>query len=181
MPLWKYNFNRPACVFNTSRDDLWSSIFFISVEASQQQFLSINYWYWHIYNYILNIKNLNKKNHNIMKAKEIKKLVDLINRGFKKMEEFNFLISPIYGFMLRFLVTPRGTKIAIKAGINVSRQIKNGTRYFRIDYNKKRPLLLPANTPEEIQSAILWMEQNNCLPRMKAFKTVIMPRPTIKV
>jgi|GEM_PF-3768139 len=119
-----------------------------------------------------------------MNKKEIKKLVDLIDRGFKKMEEFIPLtspISPIYGFMLRSLVTPRGTNIAVKAGINVSRQIKDSSRYFRIDYNKRRPLLLPANTPDEIQSAIIWMEQNNCLPRMKAFKMLIIKVHTIKV
>lgn len=119
-----------------------------------------------------------------MNKKEIKKLVDLIDRGFNKMEKFIFLcspLSPIYGFMARSLVTPRGTKIAIKGGINVSRQIKDGSRYFRIDYNKRRPLLLPANTPEEIQSAIIWMEQNNCLPKIEAFKMLIIKVHTIKV
>ena len=119
-----------------------------------------------------------------MNSKEIKKLVNLIDRGFNKMEKFIFLcspLSPIYGFMARSLVTPRGTKIAIKGGINVSRQIKDGSRYFRIDYNKRRPLLLPANTPEEIQSAIIWMEQNNCLPKIEAFKMLIIKVHTIKV
>ncbi|MFZ2151429.1 MAG: hypothetical protein WAZ12_00940 [Candidatus Absconditicoccaceae bacterium] len=116
-----------------------------------------------------------------MNKKEIKRLVDLIAYGFKKMEERSYAHSPIYGFMARSLVTPKGTKITIKGGINVSRQIKNGARYFRIDYNKKRPLLLPANTPDEIQSAIIWMEQNNCLPRIESFKTVIIPVQTLKV
>jgi hypothetical protein len=116
-----------------------------------------------------------------MKTKEIKKLVDLIDRGFKKMEEHKYVDSPVYGFMARSLVTPMGTKIAIKGGIEVRRQIKDSSKYFRINYNKRRPLLLPANTSQEIKAAIIWMQQNNCLPRIEAFKTVIISVHTIKV
>ena len=115
-----------------------------------------------------------------MNSKEKKNYVDLIAYGFKAMEDRQYVSSPIYGFMARFLVTPKGTKIATK-GIEVRRQIKDGSRYFRINYNKQRPLLLPANMPSEIEAAIVWMENNNCLPRIKAFKTVIIPVQFIKV
>jgi hypothetical protein len=115
-----------------------------------------------------------------MDSKKMKNYVDLIAYGFKRMEEGHYVHSPIYSFMAESIVTPMGTKIKTN-GIHVSRLIKNGGRYFEINYNKRRHLLLPAYTVRSIEAAVIWMETNNCLPNIKAFKTVIIKAQFLKV